>query len=335
MKSTSASRQRRKSATASESRLNSLTTRTDTLKTTKTARAQRLLQTEVSFIHSPEFDKPNAARSIADPQQLSTTAKGGRLKAPNDVPPHLAHLWKTALLKPDEERQLFRRMNFLKFRANAGRSRLNSDRPNVRVMDRIEKDLNAARQARDHIIQANLRLVVSIARRFVTDITSHDELISDGNLILMRAVDRFDYSLGFRFSTYATHAVQRDFYRNYKNGRRRRVTEIATDPVVLFGSVVASDDEQQRNDVHTVNHLKKLIADALTPREQTILEMRLGLNADDGGKTLREIGERLQISKERVRQLQTRAIDQVRELALHDSSDKQTTDRRPWIAGQI
>lgn len=299
------------------------------------ARAERLLQTEVSLIYSPEFDEPNATRRIADPRQVATTFKTGRLRAPNDVPPHLAHLWKTALLKPEQEQLLFRRMNFLRFRANAGRSRLYPDRPKVRVMELIEKYLDDARQVRDHIIQANLRLVVSIARRCVTDFTSLDELISDGNLILMKAVDRFDYSRGFRFSTYATHAVQRDFYRSYKNGRRRRVTKIATDPAVLFGSVVASDDEQQMNDVHTVHYLKKLIADALSPREQTILDMRLGLNADDGGKTLREVGEKLSISKERVRQLQTRAIEQVRELALHDCSEKHIADHAPWVAGQI
>ena len=323
MKTTSKTRQRRGSVIASEKRLVSVTTQEEQAKREKTARANRLLQNEVSFIYAAEFDEPDAARRIADPRHVETTIKSGRLKAPKDVPPHLAHLWKTALLKPEQEQQLFRRMNFLKFRANAARSRLNPGRPNVRVMDRIEKDLDDARQVRDHIIQANLRLVVSIARRFVKDFTSLDELISDGNLILMKAVDRFNFSLGFRFSTYATHAVQRDLYRNYKNGRRRRVMEIATDPAVLFGSVVASDDEQQFNDVHTVAHLKKLMVDALSPREQTILDMRLGLNADDGGKTLREVGEKLSISKERVRQLQTRAIEQVRELAIHDLGDHQ------------
>jgi len=156
---------------------------------------------------------------------VASTMNAGRLKAPKDIPPHLAHLWKIALLKPVQEQQLSGRMNFLKFRANAGRCRLNPDRPNVLVMDRIEKDLENARQIRDHIIQANLRLVVSIARRFVIDVTSPDEVISDSNLILMKAVDRF----------------------------------------------------------------KTLMQDTLSPREQTILDLRPGLNTDDGGQTLPRI----------------------------------------------
>ncbi|MFY9255067.1 MAG: sigma-70 family RNA polymerase sigma factor [Fuerstiella sp.] len=321
MKSASTTRERNRSLATSDKDRVAVTPRLEDAKSEKIDRVQQMLKHEVSFIYCAEFDEPDAAKRIADPRLAASTMSAGRLKTPGDVPPHLAHLWKIALLKPEQEYQLFRRMNFLKFRANSGRCRLNPDRPNVRVMDRIEKDLEDSRQIRDHIIQANLRLVVSIARRFVTDVTSLDELISDGNLILMKAVDRFDYSRGFRFSTYATHAVQREFYRNYKNGRRRRITEIATDPAILFGSVVASDDQQQRNDMEVVERLKKLMQDTLSPREQNILDLRLGLNADDGGQTLREVGEKLNISKERVRQLQTRAIEQVRELALHAPGD--------------
>lgn len=321
MKSSSANRQRNRPVTSFERHLVVTSARKENAKSEKTARAKRILMSEVSFIHAAEFDEPDSAKRIADPRLAVSTMNAGRLKAPKDVPPHLAYLWKIALLKPEQEQQLFRRMNFLKFRVNAARRRLNPERPNVRLMDRIESDLDDARQTRDHIIQANLRLVVSIARKFVTDVTRLDELISDGNLILMKAVNRFDYSRGFRFSTYATHAVQREFYRNYKDGRRRRVTEISTDPAILFSSVVACDDQQQISDIQAVDRLKKLIKDTLSPREQTILDLRLGLNADDGGQTLREVGEKLNISKERVRQLQTRAIEQVRELVLHDSGD--------------
>ena len=281
------------------------------------------------FIHAAEFDELGAAKRIADPRHAAATMNAGRLRAPKDVPPHPAHLWKIALLTPEQEQQLFRRMNFLKFRATAGRCRLNPERPNLRLMDQIERDLDDARNLRDHIIQANLRLVVSITRKFVTDVTRLDELISDGNLILLKAVDRFDYSRGFRFSTYATHAVQREFYRNYKNGQRRRVTEIATDPAILFGSVIPPDDQQQINDIQAVDRLKNLIQDSFSPRERTILDLRLGLNADDGGQSLREVGEKLNISKERVRQLQTRAIEQVRELALQDPGDHRICCDRP------
>ena len=285
-------------------------------------RAQRLVQTEVSFIHSAEFEEDGAERTIVVAGQSESSLRVGRRKAPSDVPAHLAHLWEVALLKPDEEQQLFRRMNYQKYRANILRSRLNPARPNVRVMDQIEKRLTDARLIRNHFIQANMRLVVSIARRFVSDVTSLDELISDGNLILIKAVDRFEYSRGFRFSTYATHALQREFYRTYKNTRLRRITEVVTAPNVLFQSVEASQNGNELlRAAEAVDQLKKLMSIHLDGRENQIVGLRFGLDSPDGGQTLREIGEKLNISKERVRQLQTRAIEQIREVATFHIAD--------------
>lgn len=288
-----------------------------------TERALRITQMEVSFIHSTEFEQSGAQKRIVGSAQADMTPQAGRLKAPADVPAHLAHLWEVALLKPEEERQLFRRMNFQKYRVNSLRSRLTPSRPNARVMDQIEQCLADAGQIRNHIVQANLRLVVSIARKFVNDAMTLDELTSDGNLILMKAAESFDYSRGFRFSTYATHAVQREFYRSYAKRRRRRWQEVATDPDVLFQSVEASEGlDKQLREAEAVEYLKGLMAHCLDSREYEIVDRRFGLNADDGGQTLREVGDSLQISKERVRQIQTRAIEQLRQLAVCDPDDQ-------------
>lgn len=285
-------------------------------------RAKRLTDVKLSYIHSVEFEQVGAQREIAGDAKFELPLRAGRLKAPPDVPAQFAYLWEVALLKPEEERHLFRRMNFEKYRADFLRNGLNLDRPNVGVMDCIESHLADARRIRDHLIQANLRLVVSIARRFVNDFTLPGELISDGNLSLMRAVERFDYGRGFRFSTYATHTVQRDFYRLYKNGRRRQAMEVLTDPDVLLGSLQAPETSGQKiEDDQTVAWLKHLMAQSVTPREMSIVNMRYGLDSDDGGRTLREVGEKLQISKERVRQLQIRAINKVRRLALDEMPD--------------
>ncbi len=287
------------------------------------SRALRLLQTEVSFIHSAEFELDDAVYLILNVAEPELTVSSRRQSPPSSVPSHLTHLWEVSLLKPEEELLLFRRMNFLRYRANALRSRLNPHKPKVALMDQIEQHLSDALSARSHIVRANLRLVVSIARKFVNDATTLDELISDGHLIIMKAVDRFDYGRGFRFSTYATHAVQREFYRQYKTGQRRRVMEVATDPEILFHSVVSPEDS--RDQVHQdrqVTYLKNIMSQCLDAREAEIVDMRFGLNSESGGQTLREVGERLNISKERVRQIQTRAIEQIREVArfkIHDA----------------
>ena len=207
-------------------------------------------------------------------------------------------------------------MNFLKYRANAQRSRLNPERPKVELLNQIEQDLTDADSTRNYLVRANLRLVVSIARKFVAETNTLDELISDGNLILMKAVDRFDYGRGFRFSTYATHAVQREFFQRYKTVQRRRVTEVATDPEILLQSVACPEDFRERIvQERQLTYLKEIMSTCLEPRESEIVDLRFGLNSDDGGQTLREVGEKLNISKERVRQLQTRAIEKIQELA--------------------
>jgi RNA polymerase primary sigma factor len=288
----------------------------------KRGRAERLLQQEVSFIHSREFERPDAEKQILETPIVRADGKPRRMKPPKDVPAYLASLWETPLLQPEEERGLFRRMNYLKFFSNVLRSRLNPRRPRISLMNRIEHMRKEAEDLRNRITQANLRLVVSIARRFAAGLNSFDELVSDGNVVLMNAVDKFDYSRGFRFSTYATHAVQRHFYRQYKQTRKRRNIEISTSPEVLREVAEARNPENRH--VHSdrqIRYMRHLMDENLPERERRIIESRYGLNEYERKKTLREIGEELGISKERVRQLLNRAEECLRDVALDEGPD--------------
>lgn len=279
-------------------------------------RAERLLQENLKFIFSSEFESDDATAHILQQQNDEPVAKRRTGTPPQGVPAHLLSLWLTPLLRPEEEQDLFRRMNYLKYQASSLRANLSPHRPSDRTMDQIERLIREAREIRDHVIQANLRLVVAIARRFVSDAVSLEELMSDGNMILMRAVDSFDYSRGFRFSTYATHAIQRECYRKYRKGGRRQIAEITMEPEMLEAAVEAPDGEEQIiARAHFAEHLRHLIDTRLEDREREILTLRLGLNSESGGKTLREVGERLGISKERVRQLQARAVSRIRAIA--------------------
>lgn len=279
-------------------------------------RAQRLLQQELAFIHSTEFEQSGADHAILGDDTETSNVPGRTLKAPKDVPAHLAQLWEVPLLAPVEEKNLFRRMNYLKYLGNTLRSRLNPRRPNVRTMDRIERMLGEAEDVRNYIVRANLRLVVSIVRRFANDRNSFDELVSDGNLILIRAAERFDYSRGFRFSTYATHSVQRDLFRKHKQRQTRKTTEALTSPEVLLESVVAPEGESPRaREARQVHQLTQLMEQKLRDRERRVMDLRYGLSSNKGGLTLREIGDELGLSKERVRQIQVRAIERIRQVA--------------------
>jgi len=281
-------------------------------------RAEEMIQHEVQFIYSSEFEHKDAEKRILAETTAEATRQR-RVKPPTDVPGHLLHLWQIPLLSPDEERDLFRRMNYLKYRSNVLRSQLNPSRPNVKKMDQIEEMLSDAQLVRNHIVQANTRLVVSIARRFKSAVDAFDEMISTGNLILIKATERFDYSRGFRFSTYATHSVQRELYRVSGKGRKRQTTEVSTAPDILLETVEAGSDmhEYAKQD-RKVQYVRSLMEKVLPEREMRVVLSRFGLNSSGQGATLREIGEDLGLSKERIRQLHLRAIERLQQFAKDD-----------------
>src|SRR6185503_2732578 len=107
--------------------------------------------------------------------------------------------YETPLLTGEEEQYLFRKLNFLKHRIQKLRVELDPQRARATQMDDIERYYEEAAETKNELVQANLRLVVSIAKRHVTP--SHDffSLVSDGNISLIRAVEKFDYSRGFKF----------------------------------------------------------------------------------------------------------------------------------------
>ena len=300
-----------------ETALHGRTTKNAT-STKQLLRAKKLIEREAKFIYNAEFDKPGAGARIRNPRTVEVTSRRSDT-APPDVPGHLRHLWEVPLLTPDEEADLFRRMNYLKYRSNVLRSRLNPDRPNVRHMDDIECMLRESTVVRNHIVQANTRLVVSIVRRVKDAADGFDEMISTGNLILIKAAERFDYGRGFRFSTYATHSVQRELYRNCAKKWKRQETEISMGLRNLLESFEDRTDLKRYEEKHRqVDYVRSVMKNVLPAREQRVVNARFGLGSDFRSQTLGEVGEKMGISKERVRQLQLGALDRLRSFVLND-----------------
>src|SRR5262249_51642039 len=168
---------------------------------------------------------------------------------------------------------------------------------------------------KDLLIRCNMRLVTSIAKKHSGQAENFFELLSDGNISLMRAVEKFDFSRGNKFSTYASWAIMKNFARSIpdeKNRRERFVTgneevfDIAEDRRTQEGEVVAAAEQASAK----VNRLLEY----LEPREREIIRMRAGLDNGNDGMTLEKIGEKLGITKERVRQLNVRAMKKLRNL---------------------
>jgi RNA polymerase primary sigma factor len=277
-----------------------------------------LLDEEIDFIANDEFRLRDAYDRIVTRSQakFDVSSRTAGVKIPKDLPAHLARLCETKLLNGEEERDLFRQMNYLKYRANVLRARLNPEKPNIASITEIEHCLKEASKVRDSIIKANMRLVISIVKKFVTPRHSFDDLLSDGIVSLMHAVDKFDYDKGFRFSTYAYRAIARNAYRTITDRQKedsRFDSAVSEDLCNLpEGDRVSFLDEKvwtsQRN-------LLIQLLGQLDRRERFILRGRFALGSHRKVRTFQCLANKLGVSKERVRQLEQRAIAKLQALA--------------------
>jgi RNA polymerase primary sigma factor len=281
-------------------------------------RREALFARSIDYIPCRQFLK-------ADAEKLATIApadvavplehRDGPSADGKGLSPYLASLYQTRLLSKDEEQFYFRRMNWLKFRAATSRGRLDRRRASLRQIEQIEGWLSEAETVKSILITSNLRLVVSIAKKFVDPSWTFDELVSDGNVALMRSVEKFNFALGNRFSTYATYAIQRHFFRLSHRGRQFRKRFVNDDE-----SLRDRADDMPISDYHSSEQiavLKELFQTFLAelePRERRIVVARFGFDGKPP-RTFRELGSQMGVCKERIRQIQGRAMDRLRSMA--------------------
>ena len=244
-----------------------------------------------------------------------------------------------------------------------------------------EKMLNGDEQAKNLIVQANLRLVVSIAKKHVGKGMAFLDLIQEGNLGLMKAVDKFDYTKGFKFSTYATWWIRQAITRAIADQARtvripvhmvetihkvsrvsrnllqelgreptpeeiaeaigmtpekvRDTMKYALEPVSLetpigeeedshLGDFIPDEDSPAPSDAASYTLLKEQLNEVLhtlTPREEQVLKLRFGL-LDGKTRTLEEVGKEFDITRERIRQIEAKALRKLR----HPSRSKRLRD---------
>jgi RNA polymerase primary sigma factor len=245
----------------------------------------------------------------------------------------------------------------------------------------LEASVRAGTDAREHMIQANGRLVVHIAKRYINNGVPLLDLIQEGNLGLIRAAEKFDYHRGFKFSTYATYWIRQAITRAIADqartirvpvhmseqisklkatmsrleqelGREPTKLEIAEDlsisprrveqilgvaqrPLSLamrvgddaeseLGDFIKDEDSPEPTELAGRELLKEEldgVLTSLTPREAQVLEMRYGL-VDGTPHTLEEVGEHFGVTRERIRQIETKAIRRLR----HPTRSKRLRD---------
>ncbi len=318
------------------------------------------------------LDDDDDAESDDEPEDDALPLPSDDLAAINiddGVGLYLREMTRVPLLSIDEEINLAKMID----RSRFAQRRMSGKNERVAGSERAkyESHIEDGRRAREHLIKANTRLVVSIAKKYMGRGVPFLDLIQEGNLGLMKSVEKFNYKLGFRFSTYATWWIRQTITRAiadqsrtirvpvHMNDRIRRLykvtreleqalgrapspTEVAQElgvdseqvewmlkvswrPLSLeqpigeeedneFGSFV--EDENTPSPAQTV--YEKLLKDkieqvlnTLTPREQRILRLRFGL-INGRCYTLEEVGQKFGLTRERIRQIEARALRRLR-----------------------
>ena len=293
-------------------------TKTSVYRVINEMRAQRVGELPLDYMPSPEFTRPHAEKRILGPlPEVPAPARATR--RPSGLPPYLASLYEVPLLTREQEQHLFRKFNFLKYRASKLREQLDLARPKSGTMDEIEQLYSQAVAVKNQIVRANLRLVVSIAKRHVAPAEDFFELVSDGNMSLLRAVEKFDYTRGNKFSTYASWAIMKNYARTIPGELRQR-DRFRTSHEEMFSAT-----EDRRSDQFEIESAQRQresqverILGRLDEREQRIIVSRFGLDPRQEPLTLKEVGEALGVTKERVRQIEARALNKLRLAAQED-----------------
>ena len=299
----------------------------------------------------PELEEIEEIEEVTEEEITETEAMADTFSTDDPVRMYLKEIGKVPLLTPEEEQELAKRM--------------------------AEGDEDAKRR----MAEANLRLVVSIAKRYVGRGMLFLDLIQEGNLGLIKAVEKFDYTKGYKFSTYATWWIRQAITRAIADQARtiripvhmvetinkvirvsrqllqelghdpspeeiaavmnmpvekvRDILKIAQEPVSLetpigeeedshLGDFIPDEDASEPSEAASFSLLKEQlmeVLDTLTPREKKVLELRFGI-VDGRTRTLEEVGKEFNVTRERIRQIEAKALRKLR----HPSRSKKLRD---------
>ncbi|QDU63801.1 RNA polymerase principal sigma factor HrdA [Planctomycetes bacterium Pan216] len=284
-------------------------------------RADRVVAQPIDYIYHDSFDDPEQQDVILG-EEPAPNPETRAIRPPAGLPPYLQSLYEVPLLNRDQEQHLFRKMNYLLHQAKLRRENLDPNQLKAGELDEIESLQDEAHEIKRRLVRANLRLVVSIAKRHAGLSANLFELISDGNVSLMRAVEKFDYSRGFKFSTYASWAIIKNFARTIPAENRHRDRYLTGQELAFELTPDNRADEYEVESSHKqMQSAVENILSRLDERERKVIIYRYGLDDRINPQTLEQVGSKFGVTKERIRQIEARAINKLRKYATEAKLD--------------
>jgi RNA polymerase primary sigma factor/RNA polymerase sigma factor len=270
------------------------------------------MELPLDYIPNPYFGRATAEKVVMS-DMPANPAPAKKTRLPSGLPPYLASLYEVPLLTREQEAHLFRKFNYLKYKATKLRDKLDPAKAKSSEMDAIEAFYDQIVALKNQIVRANLRLVVSIAKRHVGQGDNFFELVSDGNMSLIRAVEKFDFARGNKFSTYASWAIMKNFARTIPDEHKQR-DRFRTSHSEMFASTEEPRTDQYEQESAQAQRERQIgkILERLDEREQKIIISRFGLDYGHEPQTLKEVGAEMGVTKERIRQIEARALNKLR-----------------------
>ncbi len=274
------------------------------------AKVEPLLLESYAFMDSPVYKQKNIERELFDyvePQlPLTSWYQPTRDEAIDETMSHAPQL-----MKGNEEKLMFLRFNFSKRRLTRLQTKIQKEGLTRELGENFLEWHRRFEHYREYLVRTNLALVLAMAKRTRLGDVDFAEVVSEGNMALIRAVEKFNVDKGFKFSTYACRAILKAFSRTAMKSSRYKTRF----PVEFEPEMEKSDWNDRKRDIveeDCIDELKQIVdrnlAD-LSDTEQTVIRRRFNWQQqDESPLTLEEVGQIIGVTKERVRQIQNKAL---------------------------
>jgi RNA polymerase sigma factor (sigma-70 family) len=285
----------------------------------------QLLTEPPDYIDHPDLARRGADKALFGVETKLIQRRGTRFIRPNPVvKEHAAGPSRVPTLTSDQERLLFLRFNYARRRIRTILDRSAGRRLAAADTRKLLAWGHRMLGTRSEIVRFNLPLVLAMAKRTRLSSIDYNELISEGNVALLRSVEKFDCGRGFKFSTYACRAILKSFSRVAMRASRYRVQfPCEFDPSMERSDYI--DRKREGVEIDCVDELKRILLQNLADLndvERTVIKERFALLLPTGDqppvpgeapKTLEQVGLMIGVTKERVRQIQNKALRKIRD----------------------